>query len=355
MMTHRDKATTAQADGTAGFSLLELMVALTIFLVVSSVAFDLFSRHEAAYGQQQIINGLNISLRNALTQMQLDLVNAGTGVTVGPDVPSWPIGVTVTNGSGSGCDPTTAQSYVASCFDSFSVVRVDGNAPPVHPAVSGTNCVSTTSSTFFVDAASGLSLSSTAALFHTGDQLLFLKSDGSQMTTARLTSDGQVTGSTVKLQHNPTGTDGINNSANDPLGISLNPNNKLGDTFCGSDWVLKLSPLSYAINLSNPSDPQLVRITGGTTTVVADHVIGFKVGFALFNDDASPGTDTYNYDASSYGYDYTRIRAVRIWVVVRSQPGINPADKFINTFDHGNYHVLGGSVVVNPRNLSMKD
>jgi prepilin-type N-terminal cleavage/methylation domain-containing protein len=355
MRIRAEKPTTAQPDGTAGFSLLELMVALTIFLVVSSAAFDLFSMHEAAYGQQQMINGLNISLRNALTQMQLDLVNAGTGVTVGPDIPSWPIGVTVTNGSGSGCDPTTSQSYVPSCFDSFSVIQVDGNAPPVHPAVSGTNCVSTTSSTFFVDAASGMSLSSTAALFHTGDQLLFLKSDASQMTSAILTSDGQVTGSDVKLQHNPTGTDGINSTANDPLGISLNSNNKLGDTYCSADWVLKLSPLSYAIDLSNPSDPELVRTTAGTTTVVADQVIGFKVGVALFNDDSSSGADTYNYDASSYGYDFTRIRAVRIWMVVRSRPGINPADHFINTFDHGNYHVLGGSVVVNPRNLSMKD
>jgi prepilin-type N-terminal cleavage/methylation domain-containing protein len=355
-MRHRDKpTTTAQTDGAAGFSLLELMVALTIFLVVSSAAFDLFSVHEAAYSQQQMINGLNISLRNALTQMQLDLVNAGTGVTVGPDIPSWPIGVTVTNGSGAGCDPTTTQSYIASCFDSFSVIQVDNSAPAVHPAVSGANCVSTTSSTFFVDAASGLSLSSTAALFHSGDQLLFLKSDGSQMTTAVLTKDGQVTGSKVKLQHNPTGANGINNSANDLLGISLNSNNKLGDTFCSSDWVLKLSPLSYSVDVSNSSDPQLMRNTGGTSTVVADQVIGFKVGVALFNDDTSSGTDTYNYDASSYGYDYTRIRAVRVWVVVRSQPGINPADKFMNTFDHGNYHVLGGSVVVNPRNLSMKD
>lgn len=356
MMRQKDKMPTAKrTDGAAGFSLLELVVALAIFLVVSVAAFDLFSRHEAAYSQQQVINGLNISLRNALTQMQLDLVNAGTGVTVGPDVPSWPIGVTVTNGSGVGCDPTTTHSYVASCFDSFSVIQVDPNTPPVHPAVSGTNCVSTTSSTFFVSPPSGLSLSATAALFHTGDQLLFLKSDGSQMTTARLTSDGQVTGSTVKLQHNPTGAGGINDAANDPLGISLNPNNKLGDTFCQSDWVLKLSPLSYAVDLSNPSDPQLVRISGGTSTVVADQVIGFKVGVALFNDGSSSDTGTYNYDASSYGYDFTRIRAVRIWLVVRTQPGINPTDNFTNTFDHGNYHVLGGSVVVNPRNLSMKD
>jgi prepilin-type N-terminal cleavage/methylation domain-containing protein len=344
----------ARPHGAAGFSLLELLVAMAIFLIVSGAAFDLFSRHTAAYRQQQITNGLNISLRNALAQVQLDLVNAGTGVTVGPGVPSWPIGVTVTNGSGSGCDPLSTQSYIASCFDSFNVIQVDPNTPPVHPYVSGANCVSTTSSTAFVDPSSGLSLNETAALFHTGDLLLFLKSDGSQMTTARLTSDGQVAGAKVKLQHNPTAAGGGNAAADDPLGISVNPNNKLGDTFCGSDWVLKLSPLSFAIDLSNPSDPRLVRRTGGTSAVVADQVIGFKVGVALYND-GSTGTGTYNYDASSYGYDYTRIRAVRIWVVVRTQLNTNPADNFTNTFDHGRYEVLGGSVVVNPRNLSMKD
>ena len=132
MTRHEDKHITAEwVDGTAGFSLLELMVALTTFLVVSSAAFDLFSRYEAAYSQQQMPNGLNISLRNALTQMQLDPVNAGTGVTVGPDVPSWLTGVTVTNGPGAACDPTTTQSYIASCFASFSIIQVDSSAPAV--------------------------------------------------------------------------------------------------------------------------------------------------------------------------------------------------------------------------------
>ena len=77
---------------------------MTVFLVVSAASFTLFSRHETLLSQTQGIAGLNIGLRNALSQIQMDVVNAGSGVIQGPNVPAWPVGVTIINSN-----PTTAQ------------------------------------------------------------------------------------------------------------------------------------------------------------------------------------------------------------------------------------------------------
>ena len=66
-----------------GFSLLELMVAMAILLLVSASAFILFSHQQTNANQQQGLVGLNIGIRNAIAQLQLDLANAGTGYYVG--------------------------------------------------------------------------------------------------------------------------------------------------------------------------------------------------------------------------------------------------------------------------------
>ncbi|MBI3669729.1 MAG: hypothetical protein HY237_08120, partial [Acidobacteria bacterium] len=53
--------------------------------------------------------------------------------------------------------------------------------------------------------------------------------------------------------------------------------------------------------------------------------------------------------------DYTLVRAVRVSLIGRTPPVTDPTFKFRNTFDGGPYQIQGLSVVVNPRNLSMKD
>ena len=37
-----------------GFSLVELLVAMTVFLVVSAVSFELFGRHQTMLSQEQV-------------------------------------------------------------------------------------------------------------------------------------------------------------------------------------------------------------------------------------------------------------------------------------------------------------
>jgi prepilin-type N-terminal cleavage/methylation domain-containing protein len=71
-----------------GFTLIELMVATTIFLVIGGAAFTLFQRHANLFGDQQSQVALNVSMRNALALMQIDTVNAGTGYYPGTNISS---------------------------------------------------------------------------------------------------------------------------------------------------------------------------------------------------------------------------------------------------------------------------
>lgn len=342
--------------GSSGFTMIELIVAMGVFLVITGAAFALLSQHQPIFNQQQNMAGLNISMRNAVAQLQLDLSNAGTGFYVGANIPGWPVGITISNSNpGGGCNNATTHTYSSTCFDTVNVIAVDANTPPAHPTDSGSNCVSTTSAVLFATPTGSTTLAQLAADYHTGDQILVVKSDGSQIATAILTHDGQVTGGKVQLQHNPTGSDGTNSSNYDPLGISINASNKLGVTFCNTDWVLKLAPIHYGVDVSNTSNPKLTRTQGGTTSVLAEQVIGFKVGAATWNSVADTDSISYSFDSSSYGYDYTLIRSVRISLIGRTPPVTDPSYKFRNTFDQGPYQIEGVSVVVNPRNLSMRD
>ena len=341
----------------SGFSLVELMVAFAIFLIIGGAAVNLVRTHAPLFTSQQNQTGLNIALRNAAAQMQIDVVNAGTGYYQGVNIPSWPIGVTIINNpAGTGCYNSTTHTYGPGCFDAMNVIAIDEKTPPSNPQDIGANCVSTTSSSLFITPIGTTTLAQLASDFHSGDEVLLVKSDGSQMTTTVLTSDGQVTGGKVKLAHNPTGANGVNDgsggSNTDPLGISsTTDNNKLGDQFCNTDWVLKLAPIKYWVDASDPTNPKLMRTQSGQDNTIAEQIIGFKVGASIWNGTTD---NTYSFDASTYSHDWSLIRAVRISIIGRT-PTSDVANNFHNTFDQGPYKIQALSVVINPRNLSMND
>jgi len=158
------------------------------------------------------------------------------------------------------------------------------------------------------------------------------------------------TGGKVKLAHNPTGADG---TSSDPLAIANSADsNKLGTQFCNSDWVLKISAITYGVDATNPADPKLTRTQGGVTNVLAEQVIGFKVGASIWNGDTD---NPYSFDATSYNHDWSLIRSVRVSIIGRGNYIQDVNNKFVNTFDQGKYKVQGISVVISPRNLSMND
>jgi prepilin-type N-terminal cleavage/methylation domain-containing protein len=397
-----------------GFSLVELLVAMAVFMLVSAVSFDLFSRHQALLSEEQSTAGLNIGLRNALAQAQLDLVNSGNGLIVGINVPAWPVGVTIQNSN-----PTAAQCYqaatfsaagallnppvyYAACFDTLNVVLADRNTPPLNPCAASGCSVSTSGSTSLSGLpASPYTAAQVAGNFHAGDQILFVKScsggnsmnppspgnpnplsSGCQFTTATLTAVGTVTTAPagcavqgcVVLNFTATLPGGANNpcpaavlacpppiganGCNDPLRMSINgvaPAGDLTDTFGQYDWVVRLSPITYCVNASNTADPQLLRVQAGVANPLMDQVIGFKVGAALWNN-VNTSTFQYNYSAGTYSptaNEFNLIRSVRVSIIGRTQP--NATNPYRNPFDQGPYQIRGNSIIVNPRNLTMNN
>lgn len=394
-----------------GFSLIELMVAMAVFLVVSATSFTLFSRHEALLSQEQGIAGLNIGLRSALAQLQIDVVNAGNGQIQGANVPAWPVGITVINSNPNAnppCNPSPGNpSYSVNCFDQVNIVMVDPSTPPLHPQNACGGAYDTTSGAPFygtvpINPATGqpvVPVATVAGNFVTGDPILFVTANGTKFTTAVLTAPGSVPAApagTVQLTFNPTLSAGSPpppwlgmNSAwpvgnphytppgitgpNDPLGIStyttppppLPPGSPaaappyLTNSFCSSDWVLRLVPITYSVintaTANGYQDPQLLRTQGNppVQNVLMDQVIGFKVGVAWWNNDVS--TFPYDYNSSDYYNQFTLVRSVRVTLIGRTAPSTDPTYTYRNPFDSGPYQIRGSSIVVDPRNLTMNN
>jgi len=416
---HNPAATGGKGRPPGGFSLVELLVASAVFLLIAGAAFTLFAKQQLSSEVVSGQVGLNIALRNAATQLQVDLANAGSYYYQGANVPSWPVGVSIVNNwvnSGSSCYTATGNLYGASCFDKINIIAAAN--PSTYPAINATdstgaagvgNCSNTNTGTAYGQAASGLTLSQTAAKFSSGDQLLLVTSAGTQMTSVVLTAVPTASGTAVKFTFSATldsqtGSSpninyykGYNTRANDPLDITtcwgdspcpaaLQPASgvtavgNLAESFCGGDWILKLAPVTYQVDTTtNPSNPTLTRTVGsGTPVTVMEQVIGFKVGAAIWNAPTSTdGTDLtpcpsgsgvcpYNYKASSYNiagtggtydqaYNFTLVRAVRVSLIGRTTPSTDPNYKFRNNFDSGPYQVQGTAVIVNPRDMSMND
>lgn len=357
----------------SGFTLVELLAVLGVFLIVSGAAFSLVSKHMPLFASQQSQSALNFSLRNAAAQMQIDVVNAGNGFYTAADVPGWPIGVTVNNqnaGSTTSCYNATTNTYGANCFDTLTVIATDPNTPPAHPSDSSGagNYDSSSMTDLYLTPFAPTTAAQLAAKFKSGDQVLLVTQDGTQVTTTTLTANGSVSGALVHLTCNKTNADGSNpggpNPAllNDKYGITTNTNNLsiLKTQFTTNDWVLRLDPIKYDVDATtDPTNPKLrrtdlVNCPGppvGTGCIIAEQIIGFKVGASVWNGDDDTG---YSYNTADYKAIWSNIRAVRVTLIGRTDPNGGAAG-FRNTFDGGPYRIEAVSVVINPRNLSMND
>lgn len=339
--------------GSSGFTLVELLVAMTIFMVIGGAAVSLVRAHAPLVSSQQNQTGLNMSIRNAVAQMQIDVVNAGTGFYQGVNIPTWPVGVSIRNSQpGTGCYNAATFTYGASCFDTLNIIATDEATGPATPSPAVGSCVSTTTTSLLLLPTGTTTAAALAASYNIGDQILLVKSDGSQMTSTVLTAAGAVSGGNkVLLTHNATAAGGVNTALLDPLNISLAAEGgKLGDLFCTGDWVLKLSPITYSVDASDSTNPKLVRRQAGVTSIISEQIIGFKVGASIWNGTTD---NAYSFDTSSYANDFALVRALRISVIGRTDPDFT--NRFRNSFDQGPYRVEAVSVVVNPRNLSMNE
>jgi type II secretory pathway pseudopilin PulG len=376
----------------AGFSLVELLFAAAIFTIIGGATLALFAQHQPIFNQQQNLAEVNIGLRNAIAQMQLDISNAGANYYPGINIPNYPVGVVVKNrvvASAGDCRTGTPLAYGSTCFDSFTIVTGDKNTPPTNPSTSTGGCVSTKDTTATAGdiylAPSGsptgyasAAVATTAATsYKNGDQLLLVNNAGSIYTTIQLSADATTgTGALAKFikipvaSHSKTDstTPGLNASGSspDPYDMTTTNNNMLGDSFCNADWVLRLTPIQYSVDITDPTNPTLTRTIGGVAQTLsqktlATQIIGFKVGVSLFNNVSDTDTTTYQFDNSSYNNgtavanNFTLVRSVMVSLIGRTKPVTDPTYKFRNSFDSGAYEVQGVTVVVNPRNMSMAD
>lgn len=367
-----------------GFSLIELLVAMGIFAVIGTAAISLVRQHQPLFSKQQNQAAVNAGMRTALGQMQIDLANAGSDFTGNPVVPLPAFGVTIEAPPvGATCFDPTAKTYGPGCFDTIHIVTLDLNTPPSQTAdKSGTTAVSKSSSTIFATPVpgSGITAAQLAGDFSAGQQILLIQVDQSNNITGVAATDLSCSGNPasvnsgvdIKLQHNPSGSSCATST---DLGLSLIGNSKLGQTFTNGSFIVGLGPtITYGVDATNPADPQLYRQVGtGPKVVIADQIIGFKVGSALsgpptlLNTATTPPTIVDSCDAAQYYFlspgnlpcpqhnpaillDFTQIRSLKISLISRTVTNVND---FPNTFDGGRYRVEANSVVVYPRNLAI--
>ncbi len=420
-----------------GFSLTELLIAMTVFLLVAGAAFTLFGQQAGVATQQQNLSGVNIGMRNAMSQMEMDMSGAGGNLLAGvPNAPPFYFSVIINNnlpGVAASCAPnTTNWSYpiASACFDSLTILSPNnslakpcttagGTQAPVlviNDPGNGQESLSTSSIMWGDDPnnpGNSTTLTNDTSCFNSGDELLVIQIPSNPqapitcdvnnnlfnycMNVVTLTKDAQVSGSKIELQHNPTG------AGSDPLGIIYdatgitNFTNSLGTGFSDGAYIVDLGTgpkaVTYSVqaNPANANDPQLVRCLGTSCTstnqqVVADQIIGFKVGADLWNNKQANATDiaNYIYNAAHYcsdsiqtsagppptyvdctvnppalydPYDFTLVRAVRVSLIGRTTPRMDPTlhSFFLNGFDNGPYLVQQAAVVVDLRNLSNVD
>jgi type II secretory pathway pseudopilin PulG len=398
----------------AGFSIIELLVAMAIFMIISAAGFQLLAQHQPIFNQQQNLAEVNIALRNAVAQMQIDLSNAGANYYPTANIPSYPVGVVIKNNPvahNGDCRSGSPLLYGANCFDQMSIITADINTTPMHPSIApvtpaiaggdaacaetlsgvtgNANATNTRTSTVaYLSPPAGSTTAQINALvanFKSGDQILFVTNDGNYYTSAALTAAGaaypNATAPTyIKLTHGATSSTssggttyyGYNTlGANDNYGMTSDANTMISEGFCATDWVLRLTPVTYKVDTATDgTNPTLLRQVAGLTQTqaqqtLATQVLGFKIGAVLFEggttDSPTYCFDNTQYDTNclspvntppNYANNYTVIRSVMVSLIGRTNPNPSPTYRFRNTFDQGPYEIQGVSVVINPRNMS---
>jgi hypothetical protein len=345
----------------------------------------MFAQHAPLFTRQQNMVALNIAMQDAVSQMELDLANAGTGYYPGTVIASWPIGVTISNQpSGAGpCNNAATFTYTAACFDTLNILTINQNVLPAHPTdatggTASTICSNIASSPFYIQPNAGQTPAQTAAGYAVGSQVLLITTgggthgvqgptggNGSSASSGTLINSFVVTGAPavgtnyVALPFTPAASGVL--YTNDPLNISNANSTNLGGAFCSADWVMTLQPTTYYVDVTTPQDPKLMRSQNGTTDIIAEQIIGFKVGAATWIPAASTSTLTYSFYAPNasaatppgYGNNFELVRSVNVTLVGRTNPNPDPTYTFRNTFDGGPYQVSDATVVINPRNLTM--
>jgi prepilin-type N-terminal cleavage/methylation domain-containing protein len=350
----------------SGFSLIELMIAMAIFMVVGGAAVSLVNKHEVLFTKSQNQAGVNIALRNSIAQIQTDVVNAGSGYYPGSNMPFWPVGITATGTPGDDAACKASGVWVPACFDTLTVLTADPSVPAGQPSAnpdgSGVFNVGVNTTlylTFNISANPPLTAPQLTTLLNTwapkyapGTEILLVQSDTSTPQILPLVvgaAGASVTANntlSVQVSAAPTDNLGIMDAGDNSLfttlafGPAIAPK-LLTDPPGPRDYVIRLDATKYSVNAAN----QLVRLAPNSIIPdpIANNIVGFQV------QEFANGT----WGKLAVPADWSQIRAVQVTLVARTPSKGDPTTGFQNSYDKGSYQVEGISVVVNPRNLSM--
>ncbi len=375
-MTYVENNTRAKSNN-AGFSLIEVTVVMFVFLTIATVALTLVRRGATAYGTQQAQSAMNIALRNSIAQIQIDVMNAGTGYYPNIYVPGAPIGITISNNN-----PTTScyagGLYTAQCFDTLNILDFSTVSPTVPTATFDTSASGTMTLTPAPNAT--MTAAQIAAAYTSGSELMLIatSTQGSptgqpRFMTVILSGNATYSGNNITISFTKTNKssqacgDGTGppcySNPSDPYLVAKTGTGAMTSAFGVNDYALKLAVITYSVDTTtNPGDPRLVRTPqSGVASVIADRIIGFKVGAMTWGGSLNvtnpSGNDVSNYiyNPANYYYpnDFSLIRSLRVSLIGRTN--IDPTNPYKNGFDNGQYRVEAVSTVVSPRNLSMLD
>jgi hypothetical protein len=347
------------------------MVAMGVFLIVGGAAVSLVRRHVPLFNTAQNQTNLNITLRNAVAQLQMEVVNAGTGFANGAaPVAFSPMGATIKKAANPAC--RLAAVYGPNCFDQLKLISVDGSVPALAPSsnAAGTAGIDTTAAgpiflTFPGNPAGATpaQYAAWAASLTAGTELMLVQG-GTDITSPTgqpsisiivLGAPAVVNGSSIQLT--PAAVAGVAGCAFGPLVDPLNIYDpaecpRFANSFKpGLDYVVKLiSGATYSVDATNPANPKLVRTdAAGNQDIIAEQIIGFTVG--AWSSQKAGGAG-YTTNPADYNSDWASIRSIQIQLVARAAPNSDNPSTFQNAYDQGSYQVQGMSVVINPRNLN---
>jgi type II secretory pathway pseudopilin PulG len=369
-MSHKRKISNQRPDhhvsrkALVGFSLLELMVAMGVFLIMGGAVVALIRRHVPLFNTAQNQAGLNITLRNAVAQLQMEVVNAGSSYSAANPMPFWPIGATIQPATTPGCAAT--RNYVSTCFDQFSLIDADPNLPALAPGdQTGKLAIDTSANaTIYLTfpgnpaAVTAANYTAWAALLPAGTELMLVQG-GTDMPAGQpriavvvVQAPGAVqNGNSIQVPIALTTAGGAPTSVTrDPMHLydageaarftaGFNPQ---------LDYAIKLNSTNYAVDGTDITNPKLIRINpAGGQDVIAEQVVGFSV--SAWNSI----TSNYASNPASYNSDWASIRSLQIQLIARTTPNSDQnVTNFKNSYDQGPYQVQGVSVVINPRNLN---
>ncbi len=398
--------------GLSGFSLIELIIAMALFLVVGGAVVGLIRRHMPLFNTAQNQAALNINLRNAVAQLQMEAVNAGSGFSTIHSMQASPIGATITSHTSTACANKTVGGvttlgtgvYVAACFDTLTLITADGSLPAFtpsfdHPAgvapagVPTTNLDTNVGGTLYLstvgDPTIGAGLyKGWASQFKDGDEIMLVQGGteftNGQPSIAVLSVSGAVdNGNYIQLTYTattnvancvgavaakgvPAGATGDKMGLYDPTagtGSAAPPEcQRFTNIFIpGLDYAIRLNSTQYKVDLTNSANPTLIRTyttpptpPSITPVVVQDKIAEQIVGFSVDAWSSRIGTGGYSTlsNSGAYNRDWASIRSLKIQLMARATPNTDNSIAFKNAYDQGNYQVQGISVVINLRNLN---